>query len=71
MENAITTMNSATFGWDTQFVEAASSELLRNSAATANVVPLRLGGIWRGYRIDAKDIQEARRELWAELLSDD
>lgn len=34
---------------------------------TANVVPLHLGGIWKGYKIEASDVQQARKELWSKL----
>ena len=31
---------------------------------TANVVAIRLGGLWKGATISAEDIQSARTELW-------
>lgn len=37
--------------------------------ATANVVPLHLGGMWKGHTITASDIQQARKELWSRLES--
>ncbi len=37
--------------------------------ATANIAPLHLGDIWKGHKIDASDIQQARKELWSKLES--
>lgn len=47
----------------------ANRSLPVDHPATANVVPLHLGGIWKEHKIDASDIQEARKELWSRLES--
>jgi len=34
---------------------------------TANVPLIVLGGIWKGHKINAADIQQARAELWSRV----
>lgn len=49
--------------WSTQ----TSYTALLSQPATANVAPIVLGGIWKGHKISAADVQQARKELWSKV----
>ncbi len=39
--------------------------------ASANVEPIKLGGIWKGQTITDEDMQQGRKELWGKLEADE
>mgnify|MGYP001577311521 CR=1 len=55
--------NPIPWEWSTQTNNLA----FRSDPATANVAAILLGGLWRGHKIEAADIEQARKELWSGL----
>jgi hypothetical protein len=55
--------NPVLLEWSTQTSNTASV----SHVTTANVAPVALGGMWSEHKIDAEDIQQARKELWGKL----
>lgn len=52
---------------DPKWIEETTNTPPVSHPATANAAAIALGGLWKGHKIDAADIQETRRDLWGKV----
>ena len=53
------------------FVEFQRFKLMPSESPSPPYLPTPMGGLWKGTRITAEDIAEARREMWGRFADDE
>lgn len=53
------------------FIEFQRFKLVPKESSTPPYLPTPMGGLWKGARITAEDITEARREMWGRFADDE